>query len=118
MATRQERLDDRLKGLQEIQKKYPDMDLNHMIAAVTRNVHFEFDVKETLGEDTWTKMNEVLRQALSLESPSGSQVGLAEARACLRGNGELEERFDSIYKNVGPGTVALADDIAAQATAT
>ncbi|KAG6008286.1 hypothetical protein E4U21_004748 [Claviceps maximensis] len=99
MTTKQERLADRLKHLQELQKTYPDVDIKDMAAAMQQNIDFEFDVKEALGEDTWIQMNNVFHHKFSDQSAPDPQTGLAEARRYLQGHEDLENRFDAIYRD-------------------
>ncbi|KAG5984637.1 hypothetical protein E4U55_003858 [Claviceps digitariae] len=100
MATREECITARLKHLEELQKAHPDVDLDDMIVALHRNIDFEFDVKETLGEDTWTQMNKAFHHKISDRSHPDALTGLAEARRYLEGHKDLEDRFDAIYKDV------------------
>lgn len=60
-------------------------------------------------------MNDAVQSVSSKTSSSDAQAGLAEARGYLKGNKELEDRFDAVFTGMGRDTVALADNISAQA---
>ncbi|QPG98775.1 hypothetical protein C2857_000034 [Epichloe festucae Fl1] len=115
MATRQERKEAQRKHLEQLQKEHPKVDWKDMAAGMQRNIDFEFDVKDTLGDDIWQKMDDAVQSVSSKTSSSDAQASLAEARGYLKGYKELEDRFDALFTGVGRDTVVLADDISAQA---
>ena len=79
--------------------------LNHLI------------LQEALGDDTWERMNSALQNRLSNDSKPDARAAIADARAILNGNKDLQDRFDVIFKDVSNETVALGRDIAAKSTA-
>lgn len=65
--------------------------------------------QEKLGDETWDKMNESLTGLTKDSLPDD----LAKAKSYLQGHKDLEEKFDAIYSNMGPETVAYARDVCA-----
>ncbi|KAG6092338.1 hypothetical protein E4U30_005567 [Claviceps sp. LM220 group G6] len=107
MATRQERIDERVSELRELKKTHPEIDLDAFVSALTKSINLEFDVKEKLGDETWDKMNESLTGLTKDSLPDD----LAKAKSYLQGHKDLEEKFDAIYSNMGSETVAYARDV-------
>ncbi|KAK2590635.1 hypothetical protein QQS21_011681 [Conoideocrella luteorostrata] len=96
--------------MEEVQKQFPGSDTKTMLEGMQRNTDFEYDVKDTLGTETWDKMNLIMKETFGEKSNEEIKVIKGEARKCLDGHEELQKRFDSTFGKIDAETVALAEN--------